>query len=209
MVATNDTATVSKFRSIISPALAEAVSLADIAEPEPTSDGRDARENAVLAAAIIASRSKLPTIAVARSFTIDPLFAWLPDPQLSHTRDYPTWTWQISPRETRTQLIKAVNAAEDTLQSHGYCGPDDRCAYFLTTLCFVESEGEPRIIEEWCDGQFYLRDDAETERGLDFARCLIPTGHKEPLAYLDSSTRAQLSDLRRAIRSFAAWWSVQ
>lgn len=209
MVATNNKATLSKFRSIITPALAEVVSLADIAQPEFKPVGRDAREEAMLAAAIIASRVALPTVAVARSFTIDPLFAWCPDPQLSHTRDYPTWTWQIPPRERKTELISAVNAAEGTLQRHGYCGPDDRCAYFLTTLCFVAPEAEPHFIEECCAGQFYLSAGAETERGLDFARCLIPAGHTEALAHLDSSTRDDLSDSRRAIRSFASWWSAK
>ena len=206
MIATNDVAMLSKFRSIIDPALADVSSLADVAELEPVSGGRDARETAMFTAAIIASRVALPTVAIARTFTIDPLFAWRPDPQLSHTRDYPTWTWQIPPREGKTDLIRAVNAAEETLQRHGYCGPDDRCAYFLTTLCFVPPEGAPHIIDEWCDGQFYLSEEAETERGVDFARRFIPTGQTERLAYLDSSTRADLSDLRKAIRSFGSWW---
>lgn len=209
VVAANDSATLAKFRSILDAAHVEVLSLADLAEPQPTSDGRDARENTMLAAAIVASRTRLPAVAVARSFTIDPLFAWTPDPQLSPTRDYPTWHWQIPPRETKAQLVGAVHTADETLSSHGYCGPDDRCAYFLTTLCFVAPGGPPHFIEEWCDGQFYLHEDAVTERGLDFARCVIPAGHTEALAFLDSSSRAELSDLRRAIRSFAAWWSAQ
>jgi hypothetical protein len=204
-----DTATLSQFRSIMTPALAEVVSLADLAEPAPTPDGRDAREDAMQAAAIIASRAALPTVAVARSFTIDPLFAWGPDPQLRHTRDYPTWRWQIPPREREIELVKAVSAAEETLWRHGYCGPNDRRAYFLTTLCFVAPKGEPHIIEEWCDGQFYLRADAQNEQGVDFERCLVPTRHKEALAFLDSSTRVDLSDFQKAIRSFAARWPAQ
>lgn len=207
VVASNDTDTLAKFRSIMASQGAEVLSLADVAEPEPALDGRDTRENLTFAAAIVASRVSLPTVAVARSFTIDPLFEGAPDPQLSRTRPYPTWTWQIPSRETRTELIKSVNAAEDELQRQGYCGPDDRCAYFLTTLCFVMPDGDPHFIEEWCDGQFYYSTSALTERGLDFARCLIPTGHTQALAYLDGHTRAELSDFRKAVRSFAAYWS--
>ena len=208
VLATNDARTLTKFRSIITPAIAEVLSLADVTLPEPSQDGRDARESTMLGAAVISSRAALPTVAIERSFTIDPLFSYHPDPQLSHTRDYPTWTWRIPPRERTAEFIKDVNAADKLLWQSGYCGPDDRGAYFLTTLCFTTPEGEPHFIEEWCNGQFYLHPDATNERGIDFAECLVPTGHTETMSKLDSSTRASLSDFRKAVQSLATWLAL-
>jgi len=185
--------------------VAEVLSLADVTQPEPTQDGRDARESAMLGAAVISSRAAQPTVAFVRSFTIDPLFSCHPDPQLSHTRDYPTWTWRIPPGERTADFIKAVNAADQFLWRSGYCGPADRGAYFLTTLCFMTPEGGSHFIEEWCDGQFFLNGNATTERGIDFAKCLVPTGYTETLDRLDSSVRASLSDFNKAIWSLATW----
>lgn len=148
----------------------------------------------------------MPAIALSRSFTIDPLFAVSQDPLLRRTRDYPTWIWQIPPRKRKAELVRSVNAADDTLRRGGYCGPDDRCAYFLTMLCFVAPNCQPKFIEEWTDGQFCLSGTAEMEQEHDFARCFIPTGHTDTLDRLDHSTRTDLSDVRKAIRSFALQW---
>lgn len=177
-----------------------------MAELEPLQDGRNARENAMLTAAVVASRVALPAVSVMRSFTIDPLFAWSPDPQLSTTRDYPTWTWQIPPRDEPRHVIKAVLAADQTLQGHGYCGPDDRCAYFLTTLCLATPESAPAFIDGWCDGQFHIPEGATSERGVDFEQCLIPTGYSDSLARLNSTSRKELSDFRKAVRQMASLW---
>lgn len=189
----------------MTPVVPEVLSLADVALPAPIQDGRDERERAHVSAALISSRTGLPTVAVARSFTIDPMFEWSPDPALLHTRDYPTWSWPIPPRESAGEVIKAVNAAGRKLSNHGYCGPRDRGVYFLTMLCFMAPEGEPRFFQAWCYGQFFPSADAMTEGRIDFAKCLFPPSHIRALAYLPSATRASLSDFRKAVQLFAAW----
>ena len=183
--ATNDERALNKIRSIITPPW-QVLSLADVALPEPLEQGRTQRENTLTAAAVVSSYSNLPAVAVARSFTLDPLFCYSPDPQLTNVRDYPTWSWRLPPRERPEDLIRGVNAAHETLCEHGYCGPDDRGAYFLTTLCFMMPEGDPHFIEQWCEGQFkvselQISEDPTTPAGIDFAKYFVPSGHTETL----------------------------
>jgi inosine/xanthosine triphosphate pyrophosphatase family protein len=201
------------FRSIATRRL-KVLSLADVAMPEPVEQGRNLRENTLIVAAGVASYTKLPTVAVARSFTIDPMFCYSPDPHLTAVREYPTWSWRIPPRERPADLVRAVDRARQTYWRWGFCGPDDQGAYFLTTLCFVAPEADPHFIEEWCEGQFRVRErsiseDPTTPAGFDFAKFFVPTGHTETLASLDSETRADLSDFRKAVHALNAWLSQQ
>jgi XTP/dITP diphosphohydrolase len=156
VLASNDAQTLEDFRSIVTPRL-KVLSLGDVAMPEPIEQGRNLRESTLIIAAGVASYTKLPTVAVARSFTIDPMFCYSADPHLTAVSDYPTWSWRIPPRERPVDLVRAVDNARQTLWKYGFCGPDDQGAYFLTTLCFVAPEADAHLIEEWCEGQFHPR----------------------------------------------------
>ena len=160
----------------------------------------------MMGAALISSRIGLPTVAIARSFTIDPLFACSPYPELSRTRDYPTWTWRIPLREPTPDIVRAVNAADEKLWRHGYCGPFDRGAYFLTTLCFMAPEGDPHVFEEWLHGQFYTRRDIVTANEVDLEKCLVLNlWTNATLGDLDAECRVRLSDVSRAVWTLRGW----
>jgi inosine/xanthosine triphosphate pyrophosphatase family protein len=205
--ATNENDLLQALRSALADTRAEVLSLTDIRQPEPIQDGRNLRESAAMGAAVIAARTGRLAISIARSFTIDPLFSYSPAPELSATRDYPTWTWRIPPSADVADLVKEVNAADRELALHGYCGPDDRGAYFLTTLCATGPDRDPHFVEEWCDGQFFFRKDATTpdQSRFDFAMCLVPQGQTVPLAMLDDAERSRRSDVGKAMRTFRNW----
>jgi inosine/xanthosine triphosphate pyrophosphatase family protein len=75
----------------------------------------------------------------------------------------------------------------------------------MTTVCFMAPDGEPHFFEGLCDGQFFLGEDAVTEHGIDFEKCLTPSGYDKTLSELDKKARAALSDSCKAIRSLAHW----
>jgi len=162
----------------------------------------------LLRAGIVAERTGVRTASLVRSFVIDPLFSYAPDPQLSSSRGYQTWSWEI-PLGGRAsgELATQLSDADRALTAGGYCGPDDRGAYLLTVVCVVEPNNEAYFIQEWCDGQFWLDDRAVTGRDsdVDLGMCLVPAGESKPLALLDLASQTRVSDICKATRHFRDW----
>lgn len=91
----------------------------------------------------------------------------------------PPRSWPVPWPGKNEELAANLLEADDALVRGGYCGPDDRGAYFHTVLCLLWPNAESRIFEGRMAGQFIplirLR---ISSRGFlpGFGSCFMPEG---------------------------------
>src|SRR5215510_5457240 len=127
--ASHDVQLVGGFRRVVEGCGVEVMSLTDVGLPEPSGSARDPLRNATRKAAVVAAITYTPAIGLARWFHIDPLVRW--------GGGGPQWSWSIPWPYENEVLATELWEAHHALSGMGYCGPNDRGAYFRTLLCLV------------------------------------------------------------------------
>ena len=92
--------------------------------------------------------------------------------------------------------------ADNQLVAQGYCGPDDRGAFFGTLLCLVWPDAQSQTFDGRIPGQFLTRVRKKTR---DLVYCFVPDGETAPLALLEQEARHLSSDQKQA---FEAFWKA-
>lgn len=173
----------------------EVLPLAAFHVPEPALFDGDLTRALKTKAAMVSAAAGLPAIGHARSFRIDPL--------LRHGGDGgPQWRWPVpwpgAKQELAAQLIQADNA----LTRGGYCGPDDRGAFFHTLLCLAWPDARTRVFEGRMEGQFAQLWHGRKKTGdlmPGFADCFLADGETASLADLDDGSGQWNKDEKQAI----------
>jgi XTP/dITP diphosphohydrolase len=185
--ATHDEHLVSGFRDLIRPCGIEAVSLTELGLPEPSQhhNSQYARRrdglllSATSKATVIATMTDMPAIGHARGFYIDPMLRW--------GGGGPQWFWPIPWPHPIEDLGMEFDEADNTLNEGGYCGPDDRGAYFRSVLCLAWPDAEIEVYEGCIEGQVQTWDISSKGKGTlvgDPEQYFIPDGETAPLARL-------------------------
>ncbi|MFZ1103175.1 MAG: non-canonical purine NTP pyrophosphatase [Hyphomicrobiaceae bacterium] len=191
--ASHDDRLASRFRDLIGPFGVEMLSITDMGRPEPVGSDRDALLSATIKATVVAAESDLPAAALARFFHIDPLLRW--------GGGGPQWSWPQPWPYASENLASELTEAYHALDAGGYCGPDDRGAYFRSVLCLVWPDGESQSFEGRVEGQFgrWGRPRVPLNVIEDY---FIPDGEAIALAHLSDEVRALYSDKERAFEAF-------
>jgi hypothetical protein len=160
--------------------------------PEPLGSERDAELSATIKARVVAAQADLPTLALARFFHIDPLLRW--------GGGGPQWSWPLPWAYADESLAAELAQAHHALDGQGYCGPDDRGAYFRSVLCLVWPDSETQLFVE---GQFGGWGRLRVSRNAveDY---FIPDGETIALACLPDQNRTLYADQERALQAFRA-----
>jgi XTP/dITP diphosphohydrolase len=142
----HDDLLVSGFRRVIDGCGIDVTSLTDVGLPEPSERSRDPLRNATRKAAVIAGLTTTPAVSVARGFSIDPLLRW--------GGGGPQWSWPLPWPHENEALAAELWEVHHALNWMGYCGPDDRGAYFRTVLCLAFPDLQSQTFEGTSPGQF-------------------------------------------------------
>jgi len=103
-----------------------------------------------------------------------------------------------------------MKGAADELNAGGYCGPDDRGAYFQCVLCLAWPDAEMRMFEGRAEGQF-VWPWSVTRHGrliLDLETCFVPESESIALSCLDGERRRKYSDEQRAFAAVGRGLSI-
>jgi XTP/dITP diphosphohydrolase len=187
---------VGSFRDAVGPCGIDVLSLTDVGLPDPSASARDIVQRATIRAAVVAALTGMPTVALARGFFIDPLLRW--------GGGGPQWSWPVPWPYTDAELAAELWQAHNNLDAGGYCGPDDRGAYFRSVLCLlICPEAEPLILDGRLEGQF---------GGLGYATSpkpdhllddyFVPDGETVALADLPAEARRRYADEVQALEAF-------
>ena len=133
-----------------------------------------------------------PTVAPARGFYIDPLLRW--------GGGGPQWFWPLPWPYATQELAAELRRADIDLDAMGYCGPDDRGAYFRSVLCLVWPDAESQVFEGRLAGQFGVYGGRNSAGDLidDY---FVPDGEAVALASLAVDARQRYSDVERAFEA--------
>jgi XTP/dITP diphosphohydrolase len=189
----HDDQLVSGFRRIMGGCGIEVRSLTDVGLPEPSGSTRGPLHRATRKAAVVAALTATPAIGLARGFYIDPMLRW--------GGGGPQWSWPLPwPHENET-LATELWEAHHALDGMGYCGPDDRGAYFRTLLCLVWPDAQSLTFEGRAPGQFGVYDHRHKPDDL-VADYFVPDGKTVPLASLGDEARQLFPDQEQAFEAF-------
>jgi XTP/dITP diphosphohydrolase len=184
---------VSRFRRTIEGCGIEVASLTDVGLPEPGGSARDPLHSATRKAAVVAALTTTPAVSLARGFYIDPLLRW--------GGGGPQWSWPVPWPHEREILAAELWEAHHALDGMGYCGPDDRGAYFRTVLCLAWPDAESHTFEGRAEGQFGVWGHHHKPGNL-VADYFVPDGETVPLASLADQTRQLPPDQDQAFEAF-------
>jgi XTP/dITP diphosphohydrolase len=184
---------VSGFRRIVEGCGIEVASLTDVGLPEPSGSSRDPLRNATRKAAVVAALTTTPAVGLARGFYIDPLLRW--------GGGGPQWSWPLPWTRESDALAAELWEAHHALDGMGYCGPDDRGAYFRTVLCLVWPDAQSQTFEGRAAGQFGVLGHRHKPGDL-VADYFVPDGETVPLASLTDESRQLFPDQDQAFDAF-------
>ena len=190
--ASHDNQLVSAFRAVIEPCGIEVMSLTDVGLPEPSGSTRGTLDSATRKAAVVAAITNTPASGYARGFYIDPLLRW--------GGGGPKWAWPIPWPYKIEDLAAELRKADHQLGGQGYCGPDDRGAYFRTLLCIVWPDAQSLTFEGRIPGQFITR--GRRNKPRDLVYYFVPDGETAPVALLADEARQHFSDQEQAFEAF-------
>src|SRR5262245_60452834 len=182
-----------EFREVIGPCGIEVMSLTDVGLPEPSGSTRGPLDSATRKAAIVAAMTDTPAIGHARGFYIDPLLRW--------GGGGPQWCWSLPWPYGSEALATELWEAHRALDGMGYCGPDDRGAYFRTVLCLAWPDAESQTLEGRTAGQFGVWGHRNKPEDL-VADYFVPDGERLPLASLTDETCPLSPDQEQAFEAF-------
>lgn len=201
ILTSHDERLVGRFRNVVVGCGIELTSLTDVGLPEPAGSTRDPVQSATIKASVVAALTDTPTIGYAPGFYIDPMLRW--------GGGGPQWFWPVPWPFAGEELAARLAQADKMLDGCGYCGPDDRGAYFRTVLCLAWPDYQSQIFEGQVDGQFQIG------RGWNRGgfsklgelvdnpmRCFVPEGETVTLASLSDEARRRHSDQEQAFQAF-------
>lgn len=190
--ASHDDRLVSRFREVVGPCGIAVTSLTDVGLPEPMISTRGLLHSAARRAAVIAAMTDTPTIGHARRFHIDPLLRW--------GGGGPQWSWPTPWPYASEELAAELKQAHDALDAAGYCGPDDRGAYFRTILSLVWPDAQSEMFEGRIEGQFGAWGHCNKPGDL-IADYFVPDGETVSLALLTDRARQGYLDQEQAFEA--------
>jgi XTP/dITP diphosphohydrolase len=190
--ASHDVQLMSSFRRAVEGYGVEVMSLTDVGLPE-SSGSRDPLRNAMRKAAVVAAITNTPAIGLVRCFHIDPLVRW--------GGGGPQWSWPIPWPYENEVLATELWEAHHALNGMGYCGPDDRGAYFRTLLCLVWPDVQSQTFEGRTQGQFGVWGHFHKRSDL-VADYYVSDGYTVPLPSLADEASQLAPDQARAFEAF-------
>jgi XTP/dITP diphosphohydrolase len=182
---------VSGFRKVIERCGIDVMSLTDVGLPEPSESPRGPLHTAARKAAVVAAITNTPAIGYARSFYIDPMLRG----------DGPQWSWPLPWPYGSADLAAELWTAHHALDAQGYCGPDDRGAYFRTVLCLAWPDAESETYEGRFQGQFGGSRHGNKQGDL-VVNYFVPDGETVPLASLADKACQLSPDQDQAFKAF-------
>jgi XTP/dITP diphosphohydrolase len=191
--ASHDDPLVNGFREVTEPCGIEVVSLTDVGLPEPSGSTRGPLHSATRKATVVAGITNTPAIGHVRGFYIDPLLRW--------GGGGPKWSWSLPWPYESEDLAAELWQAHNTLDGHGYCGPDDRGAYFRTLLCLTWPDAQCQTFEGRIQGRFGTWGHRNKPGDL-VADYFVPDGETAPLASLADRASQLPSDQEQAFEAF-------
>jgi XTP/dITP diphosphohydrolase len=176
----------------LKPAGASVLSLTDVCLPEPSGAGTTALDYATRKASAVAWFSNMPALGFAQDFCISPL--------LRYSDDCPKWTWPLPHSCASSKIYAEIKKADDELNRGGYCGPDDRGAFFRCVLCLAWPDMENLVLEARIEGQLGTIGLRESPNSTDvFTDYFVPDGEARTINSLPRAARKRYSAFRRAI----------
>ena len=193
ILASHDDRLVNEFRKTIEHSGIEVISLTDVGLPEAGGSSRGPLHGATRRAAVVAAITNTPTIALARAFCIDPMLRW--------GGGGPQWSWPLPWPYKEEVLATESWDAHHALDRMGYCGPDDRGAYFRTLLCLVWPDAQSQTFDGRTEGQFGLWGHRHKPSDL-VADYFVPDGEVVQLACLADEACQLSPDQKLAFKAF-------
>jgi XTP/dITP diphosphohydrolase len=190
--ASHDEPLVGRFRAILGPCGIEVMSLTEVGLPQPSGSNRGLSDSATAKAAVVAAITGIPAIGHARGFRIDPM--------LRYGGGGPQWSWPFPWPYASEELAAELEQADAALNASGYCGPDDRGAYFRSVLALVWPDLESLIFEGRFEGQFGVWGCSHGSADLveDY---FVPDGETVALASLTDAARQLSCDQEQAFEA--------
>jgi hypothetical protein len=170
-------------------------SVAEVGLPDPRVDAGGLRASALTRASFASSKARLPALGMDRVFTIEPLLDGAKRPR---------WSWRLPWLGPRHAFVCALRDADRALIDGGYCGPNDRGAYFETCLCFAEPDREPAFFETRVEGQLTTIDGDIDVTRFGPRTCPMPPN----VGWPSSATRLDHCDLSEALDAFSWWFAA-
>ena len=168
-------------------------SLTDVGLPEPSGSTRGPLQSATRKAAVVAAVTATPAVGLARGFYIDPMLRW--------GGGGPQWSWPLPWPHQNDALAAELWEAHHALDGMGYCGPDDRGAYFRTLLCLAWPDAHSLTFEGRAPGQFGVYGHRHKPDDL-VADYFVPDDETVPLASLMDEARQLSPDQEQAFEAF-------
>jgi len=190
--ASHDEPLLGRFRAILGPCGIEVMSLTEVGLPQPRGSDRGLVDSATAQAAVVAATTAIPAIGHARGFCIDPM--------LRYGGGGPQWSWPFPWPYASEELAAELKQADAALNASGYCGPDDRGAYFRCVLALVWPDLESLIFEGRVEGQFGVWGCSHGSADLveDY---FVPNGETVALASLTDAARQLYWDQEQAFEA--------
>jgi XTP/dITP diphosphohydrolase len=169
------------------------MSLTDVGLPEPSESPRGPLHTATRKAAVVAAITNRPAIGYVRALHIDPMLRW--------GGGGPQWSWPLPWPYGSADLAAELWTAHHALDAQGYCGPDDRGAYFRTVLCLAWPDAQSQISEGRFEGQFGTSRHGNKQGDL-VADYFVPDGATVSLASLADKACQLSPDQEQAFEAF-------
>jgi XTP/dITP diphosphohydrolase len=192
VLATHDAQLAAECADFLKPVGASVFSLTDVCLPEPSGAGTAALDRATRKASAVAWFANMPALGFAQEFCISPL--------LRYSDDSPQWTWPLPHSAAISKIYAEIKKADDELNRGGYCGPDDRGAFFRCVLCLAWPDMENLVLEARIEGQLGALGPRENGNAADlFTNYFVPDGEERTISSLSRVARKRYSAFRRAI----------
>ena len=190
--ASHDESLVGRFRKIMGPCGIEVMSLTEVGLPQASASDRGLADSATAKAAVVAAITGIPAIGHARGFCIDPM--------LRYGGGGPQWSWPFPWPYASEELAAELEQADAALYASGYCGPDDRGAYFRSVLSLVWPDLESQVFERRLEGQFGVWGCSHGSADL-IEDYFVPDGETVALASLTDAARQLYCDQKQAFEA--------
>ncbi|MGD9649751.1 MAG: RdgB/HAM1 family non-canonical purine NTP pyrophosphatase [Dongiaceae bacterium] len=184
LLATHNDDKVKEFAALLKPLGVEIAGAKDYRLIEPAETGETFQANAAIKARAAYSATGLPSLADDSGICVEALNG---QPGLF------TADWAGHPRN----WLSAMQKVENLLQEQG---AENRRAYFICVLCFIDEKGNEHFFEGRVNGKVTWP--PRGDKGFGFDPVFVPEGYKQSFGELSEGVKNRLSHRALAARQF-------
>lgn len=191
ILASNNANKIKEIGELLKPFNVEVKSLKELGLGDPTEDGKDFAENALIKARYAFEKTGLPSLADDSGFCISSL------------NDFPGLC--------SARFAEASGGYEEAFKIiNGCINPRNKGAYFVTFLAFVYRDDSGKVIEKTFDGKI----DGEFvypsrgSHGFGYCPVFMPKGYKDTFGEMENELRTKINHRAIALDKFIKFFKT-